>query len=616
MPSITLAEIIAEFEELDDPTDRLAYLVEIGKSLPPLDDALHTEEHRVLGCQSMVWMVADERPGPPPTLAFTADSDAPMVRGLIAILLAAYSNHTPAEILAFPIEQLFERLKLLAFLTPMRSNGLHSMVKRIQNLARRAQAEGPEAGAPGSPLVQVRIQPRAGAEPSSKTRRTEPIRTGPQVAPSTAALDSPLDVEAIRRDFPILATTLAEGYPLAYLDNGASTQRPRQVIAAMVEAYEHYYSNVHRGGHALAAESTVRYEAAREAVREFINARSTTELIFCSGTTAAINLVARSYGDANLRPGDEILLTEMEHHSNIVPWQQAAERTGATIRWVPITEGFELDMAAFDRLLSERTKIVAVTAMSNVLGTINPIAEIIRRAHSAGAVVLVDAAQAVPHEPIDVRTWDADFLAFSGHKMLGPSGVGVLYGREKLLDAMPPFHGGGSMIKSVTLEGFTPADLPYKFEAGTPMIVAAIGLGKAVNYLEAIGLAKIRAHDLALTRLAHERLADVPGLSIIGPVPEKKGGLVSFVVEGVHPDEVSKLLDLQGIAIRAGHHCAMPLHHRLGLSATSRASFYLYNTAAEVERLATALRDARRVFQREGPSERKPKHKSPEPEFS
>ncbi len=265
---------------------------------------------------------------------------------------------------------------------------------------------------------------------------------------SATTIDTPLDVEAIRRDFPILETTLAEGYPLAYLDNGASTQRPRQVIASMVEAYEHYYSNVHRGGHALAAESTVRYEAAREAVRALINARSTTEIIFCSGTTAAINLVARSYGDANLRPGDEILLTEMEHHSNIVPWQQAAERTGAVIRWAPITDGYELDMPAFERLLTQRTKIVAVTAMSNVLGTINPIGQIVRLAHAVGAVVLVDAAQSVPHEPIDVRAWDADFLAFSGHKMLGPSGVGVLYGRENLLDAMPPFLGGGSMIKT------------------------------------------------------------------------------------------------------------------------------------------------------------------------
>jgi cysteine desulfurase/selenocysteine lyase len=370
------------------------------------------------------------------------------------------------------------------------------------------------------------------------------------------------------------------------------------VIAALVEAYEHYYSNVHRGGHALAAESTVRYEAAREAVRGLVNARSTTEIIFCLGTTAAINLVARSYADTNLRPGDEILLTEMEHHSNIVPWQQAAARTGAKIRWAPITDGYELDMDAFSRLLTERTKIVAVSAISNVLGTINPIGEIVRRAHAAGAVVLVDAAQAVPHETVDVRAWDADFLAFSGHKMLGPSGVGVLYGRESLLDAMPPFIGGGSMIKTVTKDGFTPADLPYKFEGGTPMIVPAIGLGKAVQYLEAVGMEKVREHELALTRLAHERLAEIPGLSIFGPAPEKKGGLVSFILEGTHPDDLAKFLDLQGIAIRAGHHCAMPLHERLGVSATARASFYLYNTPAEVDRLAAGLRDARRVFQR------------------
>jgi cysteine desulfurase/selenocysteine lyase len=600
MPTVTLAEIVAEFEELDDPTDRLAYLVEIGKTLPPLDDALRTEEHRVLGCQSMVWLVADRRSGPPPTLTFTADSDAPMVRGLIAILLADYSGHTPAEILAFPIDQLFQRLKLLAFLTPMRSNGLHSMVKRIQHLAAEAQAAGPDAAAPGSPLVQVRMQPRPAVEADGNGRPPAPARKPRPAASGQAVsqIDAPLDVAAIRRDFPILETTLAEGYPLTYLDNGASTQRPQQVIAALVEAYEHYYSNVHRGGHALAAESTVRYEAAREAVRDLIGARSTTEIIFCLGTTAAINLVARSYGDTRLRPGDEILLTEMEHHSNIVPWQQAALRTGATIRWAPITDAFQLDMDAFGRLLTERTKIVAVTAISNVLGTINPIGEIVRRAHAVGAVVLVDAAQAVPHEVVDVRAWDADFLAFSGHKMLGPSGVGVLYGRESLLDAMPPFIGGGSMIKTVTHEGFTPADLPYKFEGGTPMIVPAIGLGKAVQYLGGVGMEKIRQYELALTKLAHERLAEIPGLRILGPPPEMKGGIVSFVLEGTHPDDVAKFLDLQGIAIRAGHHCAMPLHRRLGISASSRASFYLYNTPAEIDRLTAALRDARRVFQR------------------
>ncbi len=594
---ITLAEINAEFEELDDPTDRMTYLVEIGKTLPPLDDRLRTEANRVLGCQSMVWLVASERAGTPPTLTFTADSDAPMVRGLIAILLAVFSGKTPAEILAFPIEDLLARLKLRSFITPMRSNGLYSMIKRIREIGEQHATDTslplvPARPRPAGEMAEVRAQlpPGGGASLQEKGR----------LVPAKTVHDEllPVDVEKIRRDFPILATTLAEGYPLAYLDNGASTQRPSQVIEAVVEAYEHYYSNVHRGGHALAAESTVRYEAAREAIRALVNARSTTEIVFCSGTTAAINLVARSWGDANLRAGDEILLTEMEHHSNIVPWQQLAERTGATIRWAPITGGYELDLAALDRLLSRRTKIVAVTAVSNVLGTINPIAEIIRRAHAVGAVVLVDAAQAAPHEPLDVRAWDADFVAFSGHKMLGPSGVGVLYGRESLLDAMPPFLGGGSMIKTVTLEGFTPAGLPYKFEAGTPMIVPAIGLGKAVQYLQAVDLDRIRSHELVLTRLAHKLLADVTGLSILGPAPEKKGGIVSFAVEGVHPDDISKFLDLHGIAIRAGHHCAMPLHHKLGISASSRASFYFYNTPAEVERLAAAVRDAQRVLKR------------------
>ncbi len=594
---ITLAEINAEFEELEDPTDRMTYLVEIGKTLPPLDDRLRTETNRVLGCQSMVWLVANERPGTPPTLTFTADSDAPMVRGLIAILLAVYSGKTPAEILAFPIEDLLARLKLRSFITPMRSNGLYSMIKRIREIG--------EQHATNTSLPLVPIKPRASGEMADVAAQLPaPGRAAPggnsRPVPTRSEHDRllPVDVEKIRRDFPILETTLAEGYPLAYLDNGASTQRPRQVIEAVVEAYEHYYSNVHRGGHALAAESTVRYEAAREAIRGLVNARSTTEIVFCLGTTAAINLVTRSWGDANVRAGDEILLTEMEHHSNIVPWQQLAERSGAKIRWVPITDGFELDMAALDRLLTRRTKIVAVTAVSNVLGTINPIAEIIRRARAVGAVVLVDAAQAAPHEPLDVRAWDADFVAFSGHKMLGPSGVGVLYGREKLLDAMPPFLGGGSMIKTVTLEGFTPADLPYKFEAGTPMIVPAIGLGKAVQYLQVVDLDKIRQHELVLTRLAHRLLADVPGLRILGPAPEKKGGIVSFAVEGVHPDDISKFLDLHGIAIRAGHHCAMPLHHRLGISASSRASFYFYNTPAEVERLAAAVCDAQRVLRR------------------
>ena len=596
--AVPLHEIRAEFTELDDPNDRMTYLVEIGQTLPLLDPHLKTEANRVLGCQSMVWLVAEERPGDPPTLDFTADSDAPMVRGLIAILLAAYSGRTPQEILAFPIEELFQTLQLKQFITPMRSNGLYSMVQRVQTLAKLAVGQqSAEKLAVGSlSLMPFKVRPREESG-NGHPRRSPPALPATIVTGQPAAA-SPIDVEAIRRDFPILATTLDDGWPLVYLDNAASTQRPRQVIDAVVEAYEHYYSNVHRGGHHLAAESTVRYEAAREAVRALINARSTTEIIFTPGTTAGINLVARSWGDANLKAGDEIVLTLMEHHSNIVPWQQVAERTGCSIRWTPITADYQLDLDAFQKLLSPRTKLVAVTAVSNVLGTINPLDRIIPQAHAAGAVVLVDAAQASPHEPLDVRAWDADFVAFSGHKMLGPSGVGVLYGREKLLDTMPPFLGGGSMIKQVTTEGFTPADLPYKFEAGTPVIVPAIGLGKAIGYLQQIGMQSVRAHELVLTRLAHSLLADIKGLKILGPAPELKGGMVTFAIEGIHPDDISKVLDVQGVAVRAGHHCAMPLHKHLGLSASTRASFYFYNTPEEVARLAAALRDAVRILGR------------------
>jgi cysteine desulfurase/selenocysteine lyase len=593
--AVPLHEIIAELAELDDPADRLTYLIEIGRTLPPLADHEKTEENRVLGCQARVWLVASPRPGTPPALELAAESDAAIVQGLIAVLLAAYSGKSPAEIRAFPIEELLHRLKLPA-LVPMRSNGLFSMVKRIQSLADEAEANsGPPPAAVPLPVMPLAPRIPPAAKPHEKTVAKSSGNGRPHAAPHA---ETPLDLAAIRADFPILATQLAPKTPLVYLDNAASTQHPRQVIDAMVEAYEHYYSNVHRGGHRLAAESTVRYEAAREAVRGLVRAKHTSEIVFTSGTTAAINLVARSWGDANLRAGDEIVLTEMEHHSNIVPWHQLAERTGAKIRWVPVTDDFQLDLDAFDRLLAGRPKLIAFTAVSNVLGTINPVRQMIEAAHAAGAVVLIDAAQAVPHEPIDVQGWGCDFLAFSGHKLLGPSGVGVLYGRDELLEAMPPFLGGGSMINTVELGGFTPARVPQKFEAGTPMIVPAIGLGKAVEYLQAIGMDKVRAHELALTQLAHELLEDLPGLRILGPEPERKGGIFTFVIEGIHPDDISRVLDLYGIAVRSGHHCAMPLHERLGITASTRASFYLYNTPDEVEKFATGLRKAVEVLRR------------------
>jgi cysteine desulfurase/selenocysteine lyase len=408
----------------------------------------------------------------------------------------------------------------------------------------------------------------------------------------------PLDPEALRADFPILATLLHEGVPLVYLDNAATTQRPRQVISSIVDVYEKQYANVHRGIHWLSDQSTDLFENARECVRRFINAAAREEIIFTPGTTEAINLVARSWGDANIRAGDEILLTEMEHHANLVPWQQLAARTGAVLRHLPITDDGQLMLDQLPKLLSEKTRLVAVAAISNVLGTINPVAEIIRHAHAAGALVLVDAAQSAPHGTTDVQQLGADFLAFSGHKMLGPSGVGVLYGRRELLEAMPPFLGGGSMIRRVRLDSFEPAELPAKFEAGTPPIVPAIGLGAAIEYLERVGMQAIHEHELLLTRRAHEVLAGQPGLKFLGPAPEHKGGIISFTVEGMHAHDIAQLLDRHGVAVRAGHHCAMPLHKRLGIGASARASFYFYNTLAEVDRLGEALSAARRVLRR------------------
>jgi cysteine desulfurase/selenocysteine lyase len=415
----------------------------------------------------------------------------------------------------------------------------------------------------------------------------------------TAVDELPLDVESLRGDFPILASEIHDGVPLVYLDNAATTQRPREVIEAMSTAYESQYANVHRGIHYLSELSTDLYENARETVQRFLNARRVQEVIFTAGTTASINLVARSWGDANLHSGDEILLTEMEHHSNIVPWQQLAQRTGCRVKFLPITDDGQLVLDALDDFLTERTRLVSVVAVSNVLGTINPIRTIIRRAHEAGALVLVDAAQSAPHGTTDVRAWDADFVAFSGHKMLGPSGIGVLYGREAILESMPPFLGGGSMIHRVTLDGFTPNEIPNRFEAGTPPIVPAIGLAAAIEYLQTTGLENIHGYEQVLAKQAFEMLVRLDGVRILGPAPSLRGGMVSFVVEGVQANDLAMALDEQGVAVRAGHHCAMPLHARMGASASTRASFYFYNTPKEIEKLGEALQKALRLLRRE-----------------
>ncbi|MET0282412.1 MAG: cysteine desulfurase [Steroidobacteraceae bacterium] len=402
------------------------------------------------------------------------------------------------------------------------------------------------------------------------------------------------DVAQLRDQFPILAQQV-NGRPLAYLDNGASTQRPQPVIDA-VDYYEtHLHANVHRGVHTLSQLATDAFEAARERTRRFLNAASTREIIFTRGTTEAINLVANSWGRSNLGPDDEILVSALEHHANLVPWQMVAAATGARLRVAPIDELGQLSFDGFSGLLNDRTRLVAITHVSNALGTVLPIKRVIDAAHHIGVPVLVDGAQAVAHTTVDVRALGADFYAFSGHKLYGPTGIGVLYGREAMLDAMPPWMGGGDMIRTVSFESATWNELPYKFEAGTPNISGAIGLAAAMDFLEQLGVDKAAAHEHSLLTAATAALMRIPGVRIHG-MAEDKGPVLSFTLHGVHPHDVGTILDHEGVAIRAGHHCAMPLMDLLGLPATARASFACYNTLAEVEQLAAAVRRAVEVF--------------------
>ena len=395
------------------------------------------------------------------------------------------------------------------------------------------------------------------------------------------------DVSAVRAEFPALAQTI-HGRPLVYLDNAATAQKPGAVIDAIRAYYEHDNANVHRGVHALSERATTAYDAAREAVRRFLHARSTREIVFTRNATESINLVARAWGDACVRAGDEVLITTMEHHSNIVPWQQLVERTGARLRVAPIDDRGALDLEAFARLLTPATKLVAVVHQSNALGTVNPVAEIARLAHEAGARVLVDGSQAVCHQPVDVQAIGADFYVCTGHKLYGPTGIGVLYGREDLLERMPPFLGGGDMIRTVTLEGSTWNELPYKFEAGTPHIAGAVGLHAAIDYVGAIGLSTIGRHEAALLAHATDALSAVDGLRVIGTAPVK-ASVVSFVMAGIHPHDIGTIVDREGVAIRTGHHCAQPVMNRFGVPATARASFALYNTLEDIDALVAAL---------------------------
>ena len=412
-----------------------------------------------------------------------------------------------------------------------------------------------------------------------------------------AALPRTFDPAVVRADFPLLRRP--QGKPFAYLDSAATSQKPESVLAAMDHHYRHCNANIHRGIYAMAEEATAAYEDSRRRVAQLVNARSPREIVFTRNSTEALNLVAHAYGRWALQPGDAVVLTEMEHHSNLVPWQMLAREKGLELRFVPMTGSGELDLDALPGLLADgRAKLVGVVHISNVLGTVNPAAEIARLAHAAGAVVVLDASQSVPHCPVDVRALGCDFMAFTGHKMLGPTGIGVLWARRELLEAMPPFLGGGEMIREVHLTESKWNELPWKFEAGTMPIAEAVGLGAAVDYLERLGLDAVFAHDRALAAYAIERLREIPDLTVLGPAADRRGGVVAFTLADIHPHDIATVLDAEGVAVRAGHHCAMPLHEKLGIPASTRASFHCYSLEAEVDAMIAGLRRARSIFAR------------------
>lgn len=419
--------------------------------------------------------------------------------------------------------------------------------------------------------------------------------TSPAGPPAAERL--PYDIARIRRDFPILQRDVASGAPLVYLDNAATSQRPVQVLAEITRFYRDHNANIHRGVHTLSVEATDLYEQARAKVARFIGAAGPREVVFTRNTTESINLVAHAWGRKFLRPGDEVVISEIEHHSNIVPWQMLRDERGITLKYIPMLPDGTLDLDAAQSIITGRTRLVAITAVSNALGTIVPLDAIVAQAKAAGALVLVDGAQAVPHMPVDVQALGVDFLAFSGHKMLAPFGIGVLWGRLPVLESMDPFLGGGNMILTVSMERSTWAEVPAKFEAGTPNVGDAVALGAAVDYLSALGMDAVRQHEREITDYALRRLADVPGVTIFGvPDAERRGGVISFELEGVHPHDIGQVLDAKGVAIRTGHHCAQPVMLALDVPATARASFYIYNTAGEVDALASGLEEAGRFF--------------------
>ena len=567
----TLNEIFEEFADLDRE-DQSQYLLELGDDLPEFPAEARTEENKVHGCQSQVWLIADtSSTGDDAAFTVRADSDSNIVRGLIAILQAAFNGKTGREILDYDILDVFRRLDLQQHVTPQRRNGLRGMVERILALAQRH-------------LLISGVSPHVPA--------TVAIHSAP-----AAVLDlRPYDSAAVRRQFPVLNRPLPSGALPVYLDSGASAQKPQVVIDKEREVEEQYFANAHRGTYQFGVRIDEEFEGARSAVARFLNAPSDASVVFTPGTTVGLNMIAFGWGRRHVQAGDEILTTVMEHHANFVPWQQLAKERGATLRLIPLTPDGQLDLTQLDQVLNRRTKVVAVTGMSNMLGTINPIPELVRRAHAVGACVVVDGAQSVPHLPTNVIADDVDFLVFSGHKLYGPTGVGILYGKPARLEETDPILFGGHMISQVHVEASTWSAAPAKFEAGTMPIVQAIALGAAVRWTEDIGLEAIHQHEQTLLKSAIERMQLIPGMKIYGPELAQRGGIVSFRIDGIHPEDLAAMLDHKGVFTRHGHHCTMPLHSYLGVSATTRVSLAAYNTEDDITALMDALEYARRAL--------------------
>lgn len=588
LQGLTIDELCEEFEFLGTWEEQCRYLIELGEELPDLAPSEKVEANRVHGCQAQVWLVADVRDVQgEASVEFRAKSDARIVDGLIVVLLTLAAGKTPREIVETDFQAVFARLGLDTHLVPQRRNGLYSMVERIRAIARMHAGEtvppGPRADDVGPAHGPVSQKARA------------PVTSLPvAVSPRDERSAHTLNVSALRAQFPALWQRLENDLPVTYLDTAASAQKPQCVIDKEREVYEEYYANAYRGVYRFGDRVSRELEESRARIQRFVGARSPDEIVFTSGTTMGLNLVANAWGRRFLAPGDEILLNELEHHANLVPWQWIARQTGAVLRFIPLTDDGRLDLSRLDEVLNRRTRIVAVTGMSNVLGTVPPLVELIPRARAVGSLVLVDGAQSVPHMPTRVVHEGIDFLAFSGHKLYGPSGIGVLYGRRDLLAEMDPFLCGGHMIERVTLDEFQTAPLPAKFEAGTLPIAQAIALGRAVEFVEDLGFCPIHTHEQSVLRYAWERLRSVPGLTIYGPGMPHRGAIVSFTLRGAAAQDVAQLLDLKGVFVRHGHHCTMPLHERLGVPATVRASFGLYNTADDVDTLVEALEFVRR----------------------